>query len=165
MRYPALVSLVILCACSAEAEQKPKAAPKVTAIQAGQWEMTNEVTRLTQQDKGTPRIDTPAGSKTTDSICIGEAEVKKPNPQLFTGTKDQCDYNNFYMSGGTLNASMRCTRPGLGQLTMSVFGDYEADSFETTLDVSTHLPTDGDVNIVSKVTGRRVGECTPADAA
>lgn len=166
MRYSALVAFILVCGCSGEAEPPKKAAPKVTAIQAGQWEMTSEVTRLTKQDHGEPRINTPPGTKSIDSVCIAETEVKKPNPQLFAGTKDECAYNNFYMSGGTLNASMKCTRPGLsGQLIMSVFGDYTADSFETTLDVSTHLATDGDVNIISKVTGRRVGDCAAADAA
>jgi hypothetical protein len=123
------------------------------------------VTRLTQQDKGMPRINTPAGTKTVESICIAEAEAKKPNPKLFAGEKNECSYGNFYMSGGTLNATLQCTRPGLdGQLLVTVYGDYQAESFETTLDLSTHLATDGDVNLTSKVTGRRTGECAAPEA-
>ncbi len=167
MRKTAMIGLVVACACTGEAEQPKAAAPKATALQAGQWETTAEVTRLTQQDKGAPRINTPAGTKTTESICIAPAEAKKPNPKLFAGEKNECSYGNFYMSGGTLNATLQCTRPGLeGQLLVTVYGDYEADSFETTLDLSTHLATDGDVNLTSKVTGRRTGECTaPATGA
>lgn len=163
MRILIVVPLLLAGACSEGAETAKAEAPKVTAIQAGQWETTTEVTRLTQQDQGAPRIDTPAGTKLAGSVCITEADVKKPDPQLFVGSKDQCTYDNFYMSGGTVNAAMTCTREGLsGQIMTGVYGDYQADSFEATLDTSTHLATDGDVKIAAKVTGRHVGPCTAA---
>jgi hypothetical protein len=132
-------------------------------MQAGQWETTTQVTRLTQKDQGTPKIDTPAGTKSTAIVCIGEGEVKKPNPALFAGSEGECAYDNFYMSGGTINATMRCTRPGLsGEILVSAYGDYTADSLEATIETSTHLATDGDVAIAAKMTGRHVGPCTAA---
>jgi hypothetical protein len=164
MRCLTLIPILLVGACSGEAEQpKAAAAPKVSALQAGQWETTSQVTRLTQKDQGAPKIDTPAGTKSTDSVCIGEGEAKKPAPALFAGSEGECAYDNFYMSGGTINATMRCTRPGLsGEILVSAYGDYSADSFEATIDTSTHLATDGDVVIASKMTGRHVGPCTAA---
>ncbi|HEY0445349.1 MAG TPA: DUF3617 domain-containing protein [Allosphingosinicella sp.] len=162
MRFLMMIPLLAAAACSEGAEQ-PKAAPapKAEALQAGQWQTTAEVIKLIPLDKGKPRIATPAGTRIDDSVCLSEAEVKKPNPKLFAGSKDSCEYSNFYMSKGTFNASMRCNRPGLdGQLMTTVYGDYTQDSFEMRLDVATRLASDGDVNVSSKLTGRRVGPCT-----
>ena len=161
MRYKMLIPILLVGACSGDAEQPKAAAPKASAMQAGQWETTTEVTRLTQKDQGTPKIDTPAGTKSTDRVCIGESEVKKPPPALFAGSASDCAYDNFYMSGGTLNVTMRCTRPGLsGEILVSAYGDYSADTFAATIETNTHLSTDGDVAIVAKMTGRHVGPCT-----
>jgi hypothetical protein len=165
MRYLTLMAMLMTGACSGEGEQpKAAAAPKASAMQAGQWETSTEVTRLTQKDQGAPKIATPPGTKSTDRVCVGEGEVKKPAPALFAGSEGgECAYDNFYMSGGTLNVTMRCTRPGLnGEILVTAYGDYAADSFEVTTDTSTHLATDGDVVIAAKMTGRHVGPCTAA---
>jgi hypothetical protein len=163
MRYLTVIAILLVGACSGEAEQHKAAVPKASAMQAGQWETATEVTRLTQKDQGTPKIDTPPGTKATASICIGEGEVKKPAPALFAGSEGECAYDNFYMSGGTLNVTMRCTRPGLnGEVLVSADGDYSADSFTVNVETSTHLATDGDVVIAAKMTGRHVGPCTAA---
>ena len=163
MRYQTLIPILLVGACSGEAEQPKAAAPKASAMQAGQWETTAQVTRLTQKDQGIPKIDTPAGTRSTDSVCIGEGEVKKPPPALFAGSEGECAYDNFYMSGGTLNVTMRCTRPDLsGEVLVSAYGDYSADSFTATIETSTHLATDGDVAIAAKMTGRHAGPCTAA---
>jgi hypothetical protein len=162
MRNLAFVTLLVLGACSDAPEQSKAAAPKAAeALQAGQWEVTSEVTRLTKRDQGPARIDTPAGTKETESVCIEEAEVKKPDPALFAGAKNSCSYDNIYMAGGRVNASLTCTRDGIsdGNLVMMVDGDYQADSFEITRDLGTRLAGAGDVQIVSKVTGRRLAAC------
>lgn len=163
MRHWFVAALVVAGGCS-EAPEKTKGAAPTTAakaLQAGQWEVTSEVTRMTKRDQGTPRIDTPVGTKTTESVCIGDSETKRPNPALFAGSKDSCSYDNLYLSSGTLNASLTCTRPGLdGSVLMMIAGDFKADSFEVERDLATRLAGDGDVAIVSKVTGRRLAECT-----
>ena len=157
-------SLLMAAACSGGGDETAKAdQPKKAAlIEAGQWETTTEVVKLVQKDKGTPKINTPAGTKTVASVCIGADEVAKPNPMLFAGTDSECTYGNFYMSGGTVNASLSCTRKGLdGKIMMTAYGDYEAQAFTTELDTATYFPADGDVNILAKVTGRRTGDCVP----
>ena len=168
MRSLAFFSLLALCACSDGGGEAPKAKSEpATALQPGQWEVTSEVTRFAQNDKGAPKINTPAGTKATHSVCVDAADAKKPKPELFAGTEAQCKYNEFYMSRGALNAQLACTRPGLsGDVMMTAAGDFEATTFNTTLDTSTSLSTDGDVTIASKLTGRRTGECTaaPTDA-
>ena len=167
MRALLLLSLTALAACS-EAEQPKQEAPAPAAqLAAGQWEVTSEVTRFKESDAGPPAIRAKAGDKTTDTACIAEGQGKQPPPALFLGAKSgTCEYRNSYLSGGRMNASIACKRPGLsGDVLTSLDGNYTADSFEGTLDTSTYLSTNGDVAIGSKISGRRTGACTAEKAA
>lgn len=169
MRILAVLPLLLLAGCLDDADanqQAAKAAAEAAAnvkLAAGQWETTAEVTKLTSMDKASPAIDTPPGTKTSGSECVSAADIEKPAPALFVGDKGECKYDNFYMSGGSLSATLTCKRPGLdGSVMMNVNGSYTATTFDADLDISTYLVTDGDVNISSKVSGRRVGVCKSA---
>ena len=170
MRSLALLPLLMLAACSggedqAAAEAKAKAeAEKNLQLAAGQWQIATEVTRLTEQDNGAPAIDTPVGTKHEESACVADGEGKKPAPVLLAGSEDySCEYGNFYMSGGTLNAQLNCKRTGLsGEVRMTVDGTYTADTITAEQSLSTFLPGSGDVSIQSKLTGRHIGPtCAP----
>jgi hypothetical protein len=168
MRALGFVPLIVLAACSGSSQPpKEKAeAPAAEQLQPGQWEMTTEVTSLTKADQGTPRINTPAGTRLSSSVCVPPAAAKKPPPALFATREDSCTYKDFYMSGGRLNASLDCKRRGLnGQVGMNVNGSYTATTIEGTVGITTYLATDGDVRIESRLTGRRTGECTAEPAA
>jgi len=174
MRSLVLLPLLILAACSdggadaaAEAQAKADAAKKLE-LAAGLWQTSAEVTRLTSQDEGKPAIDTPVGTKIEASGCVAAGEGKKPNPILLAGHEDyDCEYSNFYMSSGTLNAQLNCKRKGLnGEVRMTVDGTYTADGIEAEQSISTFLAGRGDVNIMTKLTARHAGPaCPPADAA
>lgn len=166
MRALAFVPLLLAAACSGEAEapkqQEPAAASQ---LDAGQWELTSEVTQFAKADAGAPKIDTPVGTKETRNICITEADAKKPQPGMFGGGKDECTYGDFYMSGGRLSASVNCNRPGLsGNVATRADVDFKAASLEGTLNTTTYLNTDGDVRITRKLTGRRSGACEAGGA-
>lgn len=170
MRKLCLAASMLSVACSdgtagEAAKQKAAAAEAAKKLQLapGQWETTAEVTRVTQQDKAPrPAINTPVGSKTTASACVTAAEARNPPAVLLAGSDAyQCSSNNMYVSGGTLNAQLECTRKALsGAVRMSVDGSYTADTFTANQSLSTFLPGDGDVTIVSNLTARRTGECT-----
>lgn len=165
MRPLALLPLLLLAAACSDAggEAEPAKAPADTTLAAGQWETTTEVTQLTKLDPGAPKIDTPAGTKASFTSCLPEADRKKPAAALFAGTADKCEYKDFYMARGRLNATLSCTRDGLqGNVLHSIDGSNDADSFEGERSTSTQLVTDGDVRIIAKISGRRVGECTAA---
>ncbi len=166
MRSPALLALLALAACSEGEAPQPKATATAAALEPGQWEVTSEVTKLTSQDKGTPRINTPAGTKAMHTVCLEAADVKKPKPELFAGTAGECTYDNFYMSGGSFNVQTRCNQPGLsGSVASTAAGDFEGTSFKGTLDTTTYLTTDGDVRITANLSGRRTGAtCSAAPA-
>jgi hypothetical protein len=166
MRLVILTPLLALAACS-EGEQPAKkdaeTAPK--QLSAGQWEMTSEVTKVTQRDKGKPAIAATEGGKTTTSSCLAEADVKSPQPAFFAGQEMKCTSRDVYMSRGRANVTLACKKAGLpGDIATIVNGTYTADSFEGTTTTETSLLGEGDVKIDAKLTGRRTGECSAAPA-
>ena len=166
MRCIALTPLLILAACSEAGEPTKAEAPAATQLSAGQWEMTSEVTQVTQRDQGTPAIKVAEGDKTTSSVCIAEADAKQPQAALFAGEGSECTHRDMYMSNGRINATLACKRPGLeGQIATLVNGTYTADTIEGTAVTETSLVGEGDLKIQSKLSGRRTGECAAADAA
>jgi outer membrane murein-binding lipoprotein Lpp len=167
MRRAVILTSLVLAGCGGEAPKQaeaPKAA--ATELSAGQWEVATEVTQFTQMDKGKAAIDTPAGTRATETVCVGAGEGKQPPAALLAGSNAYtCTYNNHYMSSGTLNTQLDCRREGVsGQVMMSLDGSYTADTLEANQSLTTYLPGQGDVRIQSKVTGRRTGECTAAPA-
>jgi hypothetical protein len=173
MRHLVIAALLSVAACSdpaAEEAAKQKAAKEAArnlAFTAGQWETTAEVTKVTKQDNAPrPAIDTPVGTKTTASVCVTAAQAKEPPAALLAaGDAYDCRYDNNYISGGSLSASLACTRKGLtGEVRMTLDGSYTADTLTANQSLSTFLSGEGDVNIVSKITARRTGECTAEPA-
>ena len=166
MRALALVPLLLAAACSgAEEAPKQEEAAAAKKLEAGQWELSTEVSEFAKADQGTPKIDAPVGTKETRTVCVTEADAAKPQPAMFGGEKDECTYGDFYMSEGRLSATANCNRPGLsGNVATRADVDFKAKSLEGTLSTTTYLTTDGDVRITRKLTGRHVGQCT-AEAA
>jgi hypothetical protein len=170
LRKSLFVSLFVLAACgdgAAEEAAKQKAAAAEAAkklqLTAGQWETTTEVTRFTKQDQAPkPAINAPVGTKSTASICIAADQTKEPPAVLLAGNESyQCTYDSSYISAGTLNAALTCRRAGVnGEIRMSIAGDYTAETITAEQDLQTSLPGPGDANILSKLTARRVGDCT-----
>ena len=161
MRWIACTTVVILAACGGAAEQN-KAATKAATLPTGQWALTAEVTAFTKADQGTPQIDTPVGTRTTESVCVGAG---RPPEALFAGAGYDCTYDSFYARNGRMNVTMICRREGLnGSIPTTADGQFQTDSLEYTRDMRTALSGDGDVQIRQRVTGRRTGDCTPAPA-
>lgn len=164
--------VVILCGalagCGDGAADTPKqaAAPAAQALSAGQWETVTEVTDFASADAGSPAIDTPKGTRISNTVCVAAGEEKQPPAVLLAGAPEySCKYGNHYMSGGALNSELDCTRAGVrGQVMMGVDGSYTADTFEANQSLTTYLPGTGDVRINAKVTGRRIGACSAAPA-
>ena len=166
MRAFALVPLLLAAACSGGSEApKQEEEAAATQLDAGQWELTTEVTQFAKADQGAPKINTSVGTKETRTVCIEAADAKKPLPALFGAEKDECTYGDFYMSSGRLSATVNCNRPGLsGNVATRADLDFKAKSLAGTLSTTTYLTSDGDVQITRKLTGRHTGQCTPEAA-
>lgn len=162
MRSLASIAVLLLAACG-ETPAENKAAPAAAAPAPGQWELIGEVTRFTKADQGAPRINTPVGTRTTENVCVGPGD-QLPTA-MFAGAGFTCTYPNYYVRGGRVNVTLHCRREGLsGDIPMTVNGSFQADSIEYTRNLRTSLVSDGDVEINTRVTGRRTGDCTPAPA-
>ena len=77
MRILAVIPLLVVAACGGTAEGEPKDKAKLTVakqLEPGQWETIAEVTQLSQMDEGKPAIATPAGTLTTASSCLEQAQ-------------------------------------------------------------------------------------------
>lgn len=161
----ALVLIAIVCVAGCDGAPAENKVERAAALAPGQWELASEVTGFRQADQGQPRINTPVGTRATASVCIG-AGSQLPTA-FFAGEGYRCAYGtgSYYVHGGRINLTMACTRDGLtGNIAMSVEGTFQANSAEFRRTVRTILVSDGDVEIESRVTGRRTGDCTP-DAA
>lgn len=161
----------VLAACSDDgAEQKASGPKAAIQLQPGQWEMTSEIVSITMTQKGAPAAPIKAGTKVTMANCITPEQVKSPDAALFSGTKGSCKYDNFYMANGRLNAQMTCTQPGQqGNLMMNIDGNYTPTTIEVNSDLDTYVTGAGDMKMTSRLTGKRIGECTgetskPAEA-
>jgi hypothetical protein len=161
MRSLALLPLLILAACS-DGGADPAAQSKAKAEAARNLQLASG--QFSTQDSGPPKINTPVGTKREASACVADGEGKKPNPVLLAGQEDyECEYSNFYMSSGTLNAQLNCRREGLaGEVRMTVDGTYTADTIEAEQSISSFLSGNGDVTMQTRLTARRTGPTCPA---
>lgn len=163
MRALALLPLLFVASCGDGAAEN-KAAPAVAAPSPGQWELTSQVTRFRKADQGAARIDTPVGTRATQSLCVA-AGGRLPT-EMFSGDGFACGYGNYYVRNGRANVTLNCRREGLtGEIPMTVDGTFGADSIALHRNLRTVLTSDGDVEIDADVTGRRTGACTPAAAS
>lgn len=163
MRALAFIPVVILAACGGGETEQNKVATKAATIAPGQWELASEVTAFTVVDQGTPQIDTPVGTRVTETVCVAEG---RPPTALFSGEDYRCRYDNYYVRNGRLNVTMQCTREGLsGGIPMAVDGRFEEETLEYTRDLNSVLAGGGDVRVSARVTGRHTGACPPESSA
>lgn len=165
MRGLIVAPLCLLAACSGGGEEK-KAAEAADSLQAGQWEISSEVSDFRSTDKATPALKATAGDKATAPACIEGGKEDKPPAEMFAGVGYECEYKDNYISGGRINLSLECEREALeGKVMVSVQGTYKGDSFEGTSTATSFLPGDGDFVMNSKITARRTGPTCAAPAA
>lgn len=164
MRIMGLIPLLVIAACGGGGAEKNEAAPKASAPEPGQWELATEVTSFRQADEGAPKINAAVGSRATESICLGAGD--RLPAAFFAGDGYDCSYGTYYVRNGRVNVTMDCRREGLdGMIAIVAEGRSESGTAEFTRNTRTALSTDGDVEIAARVTGRRVGECTPGGEA
>jgi hypothetical protein len=162
MRWIVCLSVIVLAACGGGGAEENKSAAKAQRLDAGLWTLTSEVTAFNKADAGPPAIDTPVGTRATETVCVGEG---RPPATLFAGADYDCRYDNYYARNGRVNATMMCRHDDLsGSIATTSDGQFEADSVEFAREIRTSLSGDGDVQISQRVTGRRTGDCPPTPA-
>ena len=164
MRFLIIVPLCLTAACSGGGEEK-KAEEAAATMQAGQWEVTTEVTNFRSTDKATPALKAAIGDKATAPACIEGGKEDRPPAEMFAGFGYECDYKDRYLRGGRINVSLECERDALeGKIQMTFEGTYTGDSFTGTANANSFLSGEGDFAMSTKVSGRRTGPTCAAPA-
>jgi hypothetical protein len=165
MRALIIVPLCLAAACSSGGGEENKADEAATAMQAGQWEISTEVTNFRSTDKATPALKAAIGDKAIAAACIEAGKEDKPPPEMFAGAGYKCHYKDRYMHSGRINVSLDCERDALeGHIMMTVEGTYTGDSFQGTANANSFLSGEGDFAMNTKMTGRRTGPTCAAPA-
>lgn len=172
IRRLTLIALVILAGCNkaespaasgggGEAKASPDA--KVAAAAAspqlspGEWEMTTEM--LDMNIPGMPKGALPPQLTKQNSFksCMKQ---QKPDASFFQGKgNSNCTYSDFSMDGGRIKGAATCDTPS-GKMTMTMDGEYHPDRYDLTMAMK-----GGEMSMKMHTVGRRIGECSAADAA
>lgn len=93
--------------------------------------------------------------------CLTKEDVKQPKEDFFTGKNDQCRYDHFTMSGGKIDAVMRCEE-GNGTQVMRMAGTYSPDSYQMRMAMEHEGGKADEAALAMKmrVEAHRVGQCT-----
>ena len=105
-------------------------------------------------------------AKMNNSIdsCLTPEDVKKPGGKFFGGKDaDNCRYDHFTMSGGKIDAVMRCSGGGSGEMKMTIAGTYTPESSTTRSDMEISSK-DGTMRIKALTEAKRAGECTSKES-
>lgn len=125
-----------------------------TSLQAGMWEITTNVTRI-----GGPGMPTsgaaPLPGPTTVRRCLTPEQAGQPGAGIFTGAGEGegCTYESNNISAGRVQAVVQCSQGGQ-TMRSTITGQFAETSFEVTQQVQA-----SGVEMESRTTGRRVGEC------
>jgi uncharacterized protein DUF3617 len=93
--------------------------------------------------------------------CLTQDDVKQPKEDFFTGKNDQCRYDHFTMTGGKIDAVMRCDEGQATQI-MRMAGNYSPDTYQMRMAMEREGGADaaGAMTMKMRVDAHRVGECT-----
>lgn len=151
-----------LMSCGGETKKEPTRAAPPATLPTGEWEVTATVDSLKSLDGATPMIKAAKGDTITRKACITDA---KELSALFAVEGDTCKVQTAYARGGNINSAYSCRRAGRGgTINPTVYGKYTADTLDVTVNTGTQLTGDGDYQLTEKVTGKRLGDCSPGSA-
>jgi len=92
--------------------------------------------------------------------CLTEADVKRPKEDFFAGKNNDCRYDHFTMSGGKIDAALRCEAKSSGTMNMTINGTYSRDSYEATMAMDMSGGPKGGMKMRSHSESHRIGACS-----
>ena len=172
----ALAAATLISGCNKGVEMKnasaAEVADKVTAAAAdgqfvspGHWESTmtmKEMSMPGMPPQAAERMHAMLGKPKTFSSCLTEAEARKPKEGFFGG-EGGCRYDHFTMSGGRIDAVMKCSSEGMSR-TMTMQGTYSPDHYHMAMASSgSGAGPAGGMSMKMEMDARRTGACTGKD--
>lgn len=147
------------------AEKVREAGGTESLIDPGRWE-----TKVSLLDVDIPGMPPQMANQMKQSMskmqehnfasCLTEEDVKRPKEDFFAGKGEDCRYDHFTMSGGKIDAALRCEgkREG-GAMTMTINGSYSRDNYEATTAMNVSGGREGAMKMRSHSESHRVGQC------
>ena len=142
-----------------------------TFIRAGEWKSSGTIEEMTIPGMSAAESARMKQAMAKSGIhevstCLTEEDVKQPEGKFFTNN-DQCRYDHFTMSGGKIDAAMRCNAQGGASQVMTMKGNYSPDSYSMRMEMKTAgAPgAPGEMTMRMRVESKRVGACKPGSQA
>ena len=144
--------------------QTAAAAPRIMALQPGQWETRVEILKM--EMPGMPNAPMPQTPPTTVSQCITPEQANKPIEGIMAGgaLPPGCVSESNNVTDGRIQATFSCAQNNI-PTRVSMQGVISPTAYEMEMDVS---GGEGQTAVRSemRVRARRLGECTtPPPAA
>ena len=125
-------------------------------LRAGEWETETRVTEMV----GMSSEDLGDMQTVTQRTCLTQADVERPDTRFFTGGDLDCSWEEFALADGRLDAAMTCAT-GAMPTRFAVSGTYGPDAYD--LEIRNRMGVVSDAEMVTRVTARRIGDCTATD--
>lgn len=178
MRYSLIImGMAALAACNKSPEidernvsveevaQKVRGAGNDNLFTPGKWQ-----TRVTVTDMSIPGMPPGMQGKMKEMLaqqqnivsesCLTPEDAKRPGGKFFTGKEsNNCRYERFTMSGGKVDAVMRCQGGQSGAMVMTLDGTYTPTASTANMDMEVSTP-EGTMKMKAVTENRRIGECT-----
>ncbi len=141
-----------------EAEMKSGGAVN---MQPGQYEVTTTFSKF--EAPGLPEeamgmIKAQLGKGNTITTCMTEEDVKDPGADFLGGDEDSCTFSEFDRSGSTMKVEMACDEQGM-KMNSKMSGSFDSDGYNMDIDAQMSGSPMGDISMVGKVEGKRIGDC------
>ena len=165
MRLVSIAIAALLAGCSgggdAVGAAKEEEAKRADALQPGEYEISAKVDKIRSTDQTSPATASKPGNppKVSRTCIPADGGIE---PAVFAELGESCNAMDNYLRGGRMSLQYKCRRPGKGELTQLVDGDFTADSFEAKVITSTYYSGSGDYELTRTITGKRVGDCAGA---
>ena len=168
-------SLLLLAACNKgpEVHEKDASVTEVAQkvrqaggdqsfVRPGLWQSKVTINKV-EVPGAPPEMAAAMQGKTSEerTYCLTPEEAKKPNENFFAGNRDECRYDHFTMSGGKIDAAMRCTHEQMTQQ-IDFAGSYTPDAYQMAMDtkVAGGPREMAGMSMSMRVESKRVGECS-----
>jgi hypothetical protein len=164
-----LVLPLALTGCHKRSVEAQNATPEAVASKiaasgikprAGRWEATTQLDKI-EVPGMTPQMraamEKGMAQKNSFASCLTQAQADKPEAGFFQSKDNRCKFDNFSMSGGKIDAKMRCNEAD-GQHTMTMAGTYTPESYNIHMDMNGKEGGQA-VSMSLSTKANRVGEC------
>lgn len=131
-------------------------------VRPGLWEVASDILSASQEGLPHAVAERMKGRRRAFRHCITPAEAARPDANFLAARRDgRCRDEAFEMRGGRIAGRMVC-RDGAGAETrVRMSGRYAPERYEMRMEMETPGIGRGRVmTLVTRQTGRRVGECS-----